>query len=186
MIEKEWAQYVAQKLDAELPNYHVAVGKKLIVANEIVQYNEEQPLISEVEYDADILIYESHGNDSFIPRVIIDTRISNVSTDEAIACRQKIQVYKNVHQYLRYGIFIGNRKTHPLPGRLLRHGEHFDFMLYWQDFKPLGYEWETLVKIVRSEIYASKQLEEMLLNNRHRDKAKYFAIHKQLIATPVK
>lgn len=185
MVETEWAQYVAQKLNAELPNYRVEAGKKLINANEVVQYDEGQPLSKDMPYETDVLVYESRGNDSWTPRLVIETTINNVTTEEAIAYSQKAQVYKSVHPHLRYGVFIGNRKKHSLPGRMFRHGAHFDFMLYWQAYKPRGYEWDTFIGIIKKEIYASRQLEEMLFNSRTKSGGKYFAIHKQLIATPV-
>ncbi|GAB4286004.1 MAG: hypothetical protein Kow0081_4020 [Candidatus Dojkabacteria bacterium] len=68
----------------------------------------------------------------------IEAKINSVTTHDAITYSQKAQTHKNVHSYLRYGILIGNRKDYALPGRLFRHGQHFDFMLSWKSFEGDG------------------------------------------------
>lgn len=182
MTELEWAKLVAKKLDRELSEFHVEAGKKLIYANEIIEYSESSPLYNEMDYETDILIYETFNN-KWKPRVVIETKINSVSTHDAITYSQKSASHKYVHPYLRYGIFIGNRKHHPLPGRLFRHGAHFDFMLSWQGYDPLNYEWDTLIDILNKEISASKQLEEMFFNSRSKNREKYYALHKPLITS---
>jgi len=52
--------------------------------------------------------------------------------------------------YLRYGIFLGKRDHYPLPGRLFRHGAHFDFMLSWRGYEPDPSEWKSLKDIAAS------------------------------------
>lgn len=186
MKETEWAKLIAGKLDAELSGFHVEAGKKLIYANEIVEYDELSSQYNEMGYETDILVYESLSSNKWKPRVVIETKINSVTTHDAITYSQKSSAHKYVHPYLRYGIFIGNRKHHPLPGRLFRHGAHFDFMLSWQGYNPLDYEWNTLTDIINKEISASKQLEEMFFNSRNKNREKYFALHKPLVTTCVK
>ena len=186
MKETEWAKLVADKLDTELSGFNVQAGKKLIYANEIIEYGEDTSLYNEMGYETDILVYESLSNDTWKPRVVIETKINSVTTHDAITYSQKSAAHKYVHPYLRYGIFIGNRQHHPLPGRLFRHGAHFDFMLSWQGFEPLEYEWAALTEIINKEISASKQLEEMFFNSRSKGRKKYFALHKPLITKCVK
>ncbi|MDR4516464.1 MAG: hypothetical protein MRK00_03625 [Nitrosomonas sp.] len=180
MKETDWAKFVAEKLDKALVDYCVEAGKKLIYANEIVGYGDSANFYNEMAYETDILVYEGNSN-SWKPRVVIETKIESVTTHDAITYSQKSATHKYVHPYLRYGIFLGHRKHYPLPGRLFRHGAHFDFMLSWKDYEPDELEWETLLDIVKKEIVASKQLEEMIFNSRSSLREKYIALHKPLV-----
>jgi hypothetical protein len=180
MKETEWAKFVAEKLDRELSGFNVEAGKRLIYANEIVEYREDCTSYNEMSYETDILVYETSKDKSWKPRVVIETKIDSITTHDAITYSQKSATHKYVHPYLRYGIFLGNRDPHPLPGRLFRHGAHFDFMLSWKKYKPKDYEWDGLLKIIEKEIAASKKLEEMIFNSRCKQRKKYVALHKPL------
>jgi len=164
----------------------VEAGKKLIYANEIVEYRENDTTYKEMLYETDILIYKKHKDGSWKPRVVIETKIDSVSTHDSITYSQKSASHKYVHPYLRYGIFLGHRKHLPLPGRLFRHGAHFDFMLSWQGYEPKDYEWKALTEIVKKEIKASEKLEEMIFNSRSKSREKYFVVHKPLVTVNAK
>jgi len=185
MKEKEWAIYVTEKLNKELSrnrsDIKAEVGKRLIYANEIKEYRDDNPDYNDMSYETDILIYESFQNKSWKPRVVIETKIDSVTTHDAITYSQKSATHKYVHPYLRYGIFLGNRKYHPLPGRLFRHGAHFDFMISWKNYEASNNEWKALIDILRSEIDASEKLEEMIFGSRKQNRKKYFVLHKPLI-----
>lgn len=181
MKETEWAKFVAKTLDDDLEKFHVISGKKLIYANEIVEYHKESTTYNEMAYETDILVYEETKDKFWKSRVVIETKIKSITTHDAITYSQKSATHKYVHPYLRYGIFLGNRKHYPLPGRLFRHGAHFDFMLSWKGYSPEEYEWVTLKEIIEKEIVASKNLEEMIFNSRSKDRKKHFALHKPLI-----
>ena len=185
MKETDWAQLVAKKLDASLDGFHVETGKKLIYANEISSYENDKPIYHDMSYETDILVYETESKDSWKPRVVIETKVRSITSHDAITYSQKAASHKAVHPYIRYGIFIGYRDGHPLPGRLFRHGAHFDFMLSWQAGEPSRYEWETLQTIIQKEIHASRKLEEMIFNSRSKNRAHYFALHKELITTEI-
>ena len=186
MKETEWAKMVAEKLDSELSSFHVEAGKKLIYANEIVEYGEDETSYNEMAYETDILIYEKTNDKKWKPRVVIETKINSVTTHDSITYSQKSATHKYVHPYLRYGIFLGNRGNSPLPGRLFRHGAHFDFMLSWIGYDPEEYEWKALTDIIYKEINASKQLEEMIFNSRSKEREKYFVLHKPLVTQHAK
>lgn len=186
MTETEWAKFVAERLKLELPTFKVEAGKKLTYANEIIEYNESHHLHNIMAYETDILVYEVIGDKAWKPRVVIETKINSVTTHDAITYSQKSAAHKFIHPYLRYGIFIGNRENNPLPGRLFRHGENFDFMLSWKGYEPLDYEWDTFIDILNKEVVASKQLEEMIFNTRSKDRGKFFALHKPLVTNSVK
>ena len=81
---------------------------------------------------------------------------------------------------MRYGILIGNRKHYPLPGRLFRHGENFDFMISFKTFSPQKNEWKNLIKILQAEITASQTLEEIIFNSRSKEREHYTSLHRPL------
>ena len=185
MKETEWAALVADWLNDEFSRYRVVAGDKLIYANEIVEYHEDDVVYREMKYETDIIIYEQVSKEAWKPRVVIETKVDSVSTHDAITYSQKASSHKYVHPYLRYGIFLGHRGEYPLPGRLFRHGAYFDFMLSWKDYEPTDNEWTVLIKLLKSEIAASKKLEEMLFNTRSRDRKKYHVLHKPLITKSI-
>ena len=47
---------------------------------------------------------------------------------------------------------LGHRRHFPLPGRLYRHGAHFDFMMSFVGYEPTTEEMESFVKLLKSEI----------------------------------
>lgn len=112
--------------------------------------------------------------------VVIEAKIDSVTTHDSITYSQKAQTHKNVHPYLRYGILIGNRAHYPLPGRLFRHGQHFDFMVSWKAFEAEKEEWTNLMEILKLEIKASKALEEVIFNSRSKNREKYTILHRPL------
>ena len=185
MKETDWAEEVAEKLNNKLAGFSVGAGRRLTYANEIVDYEEDGPNYNEMTYQTDILVSESFGKKSWKPRVVIETKIDSVSTHDAITYSQKAASHKFIHPYLRYGIFLGHRRDFPLPGRLFRHGAQFDFMISWRDYAPEDFEWEALVKVVRKEIRASKQLEEMIFDSRRKNREKYYVLHKSLVTIKV-
>ena len=186
MKETEWAKLVADKLDRALSGFNVKAGKRLIYANEIVEYGENSTSYNEMAYETDILVYEKNKENFWKPREVIEKKIDSVTTHDAITYSQKSATHKYVHPYLRYGIFLGHRGHHPLPGRLFRHGAHFDFMLSWKDYEPEDTEWKILLSIIKKEITASKKLEEMIFNSRSKQREKNVALHKTLVTTSAK
>lgn len=181
MKETEWAKELAVKLDSEIGDFRVEAGKKLVYANEIIEVRSDANLYNEMGYETDILIFEEMENEAWKPRVVIETKIDSVTTHDSITYSQKAASHKYVHPYLRYGIFLGHRGHNPLPGRLFRHGAHFDFMISWKGFEPEEYEWTELLRIVNAEIAASKQLEEMIFASRKKNRRRYFVVHKPLV-----
>ena len=186
MKETDWAKQVAAKLNEELTGYSVEAGKRLTYANEIVEYGEDNPDYNKMTYQTDILVYESISEKSWKPRVVIETKIDSVTTHDSITYSQKAASHKFVHPYLRYGIFLGHRGIHPLPGRLFRHGAQFDFMISWRDYEPEDYEWAALMEVVEKEINASKQLEDMIFKSRCKNREKHYVLHKPLVTKSAK
>lgn len=186
MTERDWVKTFIPKIETYLrknsDNIRVTDGLKLPYSSEIKMYTGENPSgFNQICYETDILIYEQFGTNNWKPRIIIEAKINKVTTHDAITYSQKAQTHKYVHPYLRYGILIGNREHYPLPGRLFRHGHHFDFMQSWKDYKADDNEWFELMRIIESEIEASIKLEEILFNSRSRTREKYTMLHRPLI-----
>ncbi len=186
MNEGEWVKSIIREMEKSLrlhnPNLRVTDGLRLPYASEILTYSGNEPLNQNyIGYQTDILIYEQLDETVWKPRIIVETKINSVTTHDAITYSQKAQTHKMVHPYLRYGILIGNRKDYPLPGRLFRHGQHFDFMLSWKTFKGEVSEWHTFIEILKSEYEASLILDEIIFNSRSRDRQKFTSLHRPLI-----
>jgi hypothetical protein len=77
-------------------------------------------------------------------------------------------------------VILGHRRHYPLPGRLVRHGAHFDFMQSWVDFEPTGRELADLARLVIDEVEASRALEEMIYGSRRRGRRRYTILHRPL------
>ena len=186
MNEREWVKTVIPKIEESLRLFNnklrVTDGLKLPYSSEILSYHKNEPKDKNfIRYETDILIYEQLDKERWKPRVIVETKINSITTHDVITYSQKAQTHKNVHPYLRYGILIGNRKHYPLPGRLFRHGEHFDFMLSWKEYNAEDAEWNSLIEILKSEFEASVTLEEIIFNSRSKDRARYTSLHRPLV-----
>ena len=185
MNEREWVKTIIQDVENALKpfnsNLRVTDSLRLPYASEILTYIDNEPEQHNfIGYETDILIFEQLDDKRWKPRIIVETKINRVTTHDAITYSQKAQTHKNVHPYLRYGILIGNRKDYPLPGRLFRHGQHFDFMLSWKKFKRDKSEWETLIEILKSEYEASLTLDEIIFNSRSKNRQKFTSLHRPL------
>ncbi len=80
-------------------------------------------------FEQDILVYEekTKGNTTIIPRVIAEVKYGRVTTHDAIVYSYKAECIKRIYPFCRYGMILGGIKT--IPGRVLRHGRAFDFIL---------------------------------------------------------
>lgn len=188
MTENEWTKSISNLLNKELNDkeLYVDVLKKIPYSQEILNYDEEwNPNYMEpTRFETDLIIYEKK-NDKFIPRVIIESKLSSVSTHDAITYSTKAEKHKSITPFLRYGIMLGDREEYPLPGRLFRHGTNFDFMISFKTTKPSKKEKEAFIDLIKKEISYSKKLEEMLHNSRNKTRKRYFVVQKQLITKEI-
>lgn len=182
--EKAWIKQVVSQLQQamEKRDQHITVESfmKLPYAYEITSYHNDGINDQQLEFETDICFFEEQ-NGVRKPRIVIEGKIFNITTHDAITYSQKALLHKNVHPYLRYGIFLGRRKNYPLPGRLYRHGVHFDFMISWQELVPTSEEWENFLEVVMDEIEASRTLEEILYNSRSPKRSRFHTLHRPLI-----
>ncbi|MBM4166767.1 MAG: hypothetical protein FJ218_07635 [Ignavibacteria bacterium] len=181
--EERWVKTITTKIERTLRQYNdnlrVSDGKRLAYSYEILNYIEDEPEEQSItDYETDILVYEILGSNKWKPRVVIEAKIDKITTHDVITYSQKSLTHKNVHPYLRYGILIGNHG--PLPGRIFRHGQHFDFMMSWKSYKSNKREWKRLIEILKEEIGASKTLDKLLFDNRNRFRDKFTSLHRPL------
>lgn len=154
--------------------------RKMPYALEVLSYVENEPHEKHISrYETDLLIYEQ-VEAVWYPRVVIECKLGAVTTHDALTYSAKAATHKNVHPYLRYGILLGDWGKSPLPPRLVRHGAHFDFMASWQGNEASLNEWELFLSVLKSEIEASRRLQE-ILTARTRAKAKYGMLHRKLV-----
>ena len=185
MNETEWAKSVQEFISVQFAKYHptlsIRQGAQLPYASEILLYHDNEPIKHDkISYETDLLVVENIASDTWKPRVVIETKFAKVSTHDAITYSEKAFTHKRVHPYLRYGILLGNRKHYPLPGRLFRHGLYFDFMLSWAAEKGTNTEKKDLLDTLTDEVDASKNLEEILYNNRSSNRKRYVVLHRPL------
>ena len=163
--------------------YHacsIEVGRKIPYGFEIRSYDKGDPKPNVNQYETDLVILDHESEQSWKPRVIIEAKKGNITTHDAITYSQKALSHKTVHPYLRYGIMLGDRKHYPLPGRLYRHGAHFDFMISFVGTCPRVAEIDRFTEIIRAEIDASRKLEKIIYESRKRDRDHYTILHKRL------
>lgn len=185
MTEKEWVEIMAHWLQDALSETPyktclIEVGRKIPYGFEIRSYENDDPKPNVNQYETDLVIIDCESEQSWKPRVIVEAKKRSVTTHDAITYSQKALSHKTVYPYLRYGIMIGDRKHHPLPGRLYRHGAHFDFMISFVGSRPNKAEIDTFGEIIRAEIDASRKLEKIIYESRQRDRDHYTILHKKL------
>lgn len=189
MDEQEWVKSWVSKLDKRLktkmgPVVQVAAAdqQRLIYAYEIGSYDGTTPSSTNSElYRTDLLVWELKDKESWVPRVVVETKLKSVTSHDALTYSAKAFTHKQVHPYLRYGLLIGNYGKHPLPSRLFRHGAHFDFMTCWEAEKATPSEWSELIEVLQEEFIASQDIEAMLAESRKKNRRHIKVVHKKLV-----
>jgi len=184
--ERAWVRDLVPRLQAALaavePALEVRDGYRLAYSREILSYHGTEPeREAGMRYETDLLVVE-HIPRGWTPRVVVEAKLRSVTTHDAITYSQKAATHKHVHPYLRYGIFLGARAHSPLPGRLFRHGAHFDFMVSWQALEPSAEEFEAFTALLVDEVRASRLLQEIMFNTRARRRVGYTLLQKPVIA----
>lgn len=182
MRENEWTNSIKEMLQAASlgDNIYFDTLNKLPYAQEVLSYDLEFEKDKEhtMAFETDLLIYEKEV--SIKPRIIIESKINNISTHDAITYSYKAQTHKNVTPYIRYGIMLGNRQHYPLPGRLFRHGTNFDFMISFKDFILSNDEKSAFIDLIKKEISYSQKIEEMIYESRFKSRKHYYILQKEL------
>ena len=183
MTESDWVEVMKERMTTAAISHsdhlQVKVNLKVPYGYEIRAY-EPEPNSEKVSFRTDLVIVEEQAIKQWKPRVIIEAKIRSVTTHDAIIYSHKAAAHKAVHPYLRYGMLIGGRDHYPLPGRLYRHGAHFDFMMSFQSFEPTEQEMLDLVHLLHAEIEASRQLERITYESRKPGRDRYTVLHRRL------
>ncbi|MFC1650537.1 hypothetical protein ACFL2X_03105 [Candidatus Latescibacterota bacterium] len=115
-------------------------------------------------FEQDIIIFERNDDfikiaTSIIPRVIAEVKYESITTHDIIVYSEKSQLIRKIYPYVRYGLIIGNKNS--IPGRVLRLGTNFDFILCLK----LDDLFEAR-KIFDKEVNISRQLCDALFKNK--------------------
>jgi len=184
MDEKEWMTDVLQEIQRRLNEQDSSLtmkqGVKLPYGSEAIRYESSGPKFKPIAFETDLLLIEQLDSEIWKPRVVIEGKLRSITTHDAITYSHKARSHKAVHPDLRYGILIGDRRHYPLPGRLFRHGEYFDFMQSWVSAEPSLQEIDSLIAVLIDEVRASKLLEEILYNSRSPTRERFTLLHRQL------
>ena len=182
MKENDWTRSICEMLQKENlgDNIFVEVFRKLPYAFEVKSFSEDWEVQEQDEtlFETDMLIYEKRDG-KIIPRVIIESKVDNVTTHDAITYSHKASYHKNVIPFVRYGIMCGYRESYPLPGRLFRHGTNFDFLFSFVGYEPTAKEKAVFVEMIKKEIKYSQEFEEILSNSRSKGRKRYFMLQKE-------
>lgn len=169
--ERAWVETVKSDIEKALKRKNILVqtGRRLPYALHISGYpnNAGEPDFTKPEqgelypYQTDLLILERQSDGkNWVPRVVVEFKLGDVSTHDALTYSAKAATHKNVHPYLRYGIVVGNF-SRPVPRRLIRHGHHFDFMLTLGSKKLSDAHRKQLVQLLTDEVTASQELSKL-------------------------
>ena len=184
MTEAQWVESIASALQPVLPGARktltVVTGKRIAYGHEILGYTGPDPNVSTNSFQTDLAILELGTGDEWRPRVIVEAKIGSITTHDAITYSHKAQLHRTVHPYLRYGVMLGQRGRFPLPGRLFRHGQHFDFMFSFEKSKPLQAELAAFARLIKYEVEASRRFEKVLYDSRKRNREHFTLLHRRL------
>lgn len=112
-------------------------------------------------FEQDILVFEekSEGQTTVVPRVIAEVKYDAVTTHDAIVYSYKAECIKRIYPFVRFGMVIGAFKS--IPGRVLRLGKHFDFVVAIQ-YPLVPSQITELRTLLNQELAASRALGAML------------------------
>ena len=170
--EREWVETVKRDVGQALArkNMIVETSRRLPYALHIMSYRSRavEPALADpaetekLEYQTDLLIAERLAElGSWVPRVVVEFKLGNVSTHDVLTYSAKAATHKNVHPYLRYGIVVG-KHAKPVPRRLMRHGHHFDFMLMLESGTLTKTDLKGLIRLLKEEVKASRSIGNLL------------------------
>ncbi len=185
MTEAEWVELMAKRIRASSTfknsGLETNTGFRLAYGFEISDHNHaDEPNTVRTSFETDLAIVQREKDGGWRPRVIIEAKITRVSTHDAITYSTKAAAHRSVYPYLRYGVMLGNRSQLPLPGRLYRHGSQFDFMFSFRSFQPNDVEMRSFLKLLRSEVQASRTMEKLLFESRKQNRDRYTMLHRKL------
>ncbi len=126
-------------------------------------------------FEQDILVYEeaSDGHTSVIPRIVAEVKFAAVTTHDVIVYSEKADRIRRVYPYVRYGFVLGGMNR--IPGRVLRLGQRFDFIVAVDDQLAIA-DVKGFTSLMREEVEASVAMSNALFG-----KAKPKTVRKMLL-----
>jgi hypothetical protein len=108
-------------------------------------------------FEQDILVYDEvkEAHTSVLPRIVAEVKFGNVTTHDVMVYSEKADRIRRVYPYLRYGFILGGMSS--IPGRVLRLGQRFDFMVALGAHLGRG-DMIKFIKLMREEAEISGQL----------------------------
>jgi len=187
--ETEWVELIADSVRPELANSDgsltVKTQFKIPYGYEIRAYrNGQEPEAETISFATDFIVIEG-TEDRWKPRVVVEAKVGSITTHDAITYSHKAANHKSVFPYLRYGIMLGSRGHHPLPGRLYRHGTQFDFMISFKEQVPSPKEITRFREILLDEVRASRALEKMIYESRKPGRDRHTLLHRKLMVEDI-
>lgn len=183
--ERQWVRSLVPRIqnalkasDISKTTVEVSDGRKLAYTCEIHEYaedNSSKPISA--DYETDLLIYDRLETGNWVPRVVVECKIS-VHTHDPLIYSTKASTHKHVHPYLRYGFLVGG--IHAIPGRLIKHGAYFDFMASWVSLEPTPEELSDFIALLKEEVAASRTIQEILITTRSTSRMRYNILHRPL------
>jgi len=185
--EKEWSEAVADRIRTEgqleeFDGISVRVGTtaKLPYARKVLEPVEKESSQRRVAgHQTDLLLYDQLDSSWWVPRVVIECILGEVTADDALTFSAKAAKHRNVHSYLRCGVLVSSKNLFPVPAsRMLRHGDRFDFIASWTDEKASETEWALFVDMLREELRSSRTIQELFTSGQ--TPIKYSIVRRQL------
>jgi len=132
--------------------YQVTVDNKLNLT-----VNPKSPKRGQSAFQTDLCVFEKIGNDTEIPRVVIEFKPS-ITTHDVLTYSSKAKKHKQVYPYLRYGMLIS--KISIIPNRVYTHNEFLDFVICAGEVQKRRLH-QLLETLLNKEIKASRTLEKI-------------------------
>ena len=153
---------------------------ELLYALEINEYNgKEDRYFQKRPFKTDILIsVPVHAKKAWFPAVVIEVKYKSLITHDPIIYGVKAEHHRAIHPYLRYGMLVVGVDS--LPGRLIRHGKKFDFLIAIKNPIPERNKQSVIHKILRNEIKTAITMRDALKDNRSRHRKKFWYLHKSI------
>jgi len=119
------------------------------------------------------------GMETGYPALFWSARRGAFTTHDALTYSTKAATHKHVHPYFAIW-YLDRGYGSDIPGRLIRHGAYFDFMMVWSREEPTEKEWSAMVTVLTAEVAASRTTEKIFTDNRLRTRKKFGLFHRQL------
>jgi len=125
-------------------------------------------------FEQDLLVFEraSGGQTGIIPRVSVELKFGGVSTHDSIVYSEKARRIRAIYPFVRYGLILGGLAY--IPGRTLRLGTEFDFILATPD-RITARALTRIAKLLRLELRLSGKMTAVL-----RGRQKIAVLHRSL------